>query len=409
MRLPAVLLALAALSLGLGAGLPAAGPTNEDCLACHSDETLKAADGRSVFVRAEAMEASIHGQAGLACVDCHTDLKSVKDFPHAEKLKPADCAACHNKPTGELKASAHSPDRKAAGLPVPSCGDCHGSHDIRAADDPDSRVFPLNLPGTCEQCHGGRIKSGRGVAFIKAYESSVHFHALAKAGLTQAANCTNCHGGHGIRRVHDPESRVARGRIIRTCGQCHVGIERDYREGVHGSDYTKGVADVPVCTDCHSEHDIRSPLDVRSSVYATNVARVCSRCHDDQALSRRYGFLTSRMESYAASFHGTASKFGEVRVANCASCHGFHDIRPPQDPKSSVNPANLARTCGRCHAGAGRNFGRAKIHVVSEKETNRPAHLVKTFYVILIVVVISIALVFILVDFLHRLSRKWKR
>lgn len=409
MRRPIIVLAWALLAACLPVRPGIAAPPDDDCLTCHGDNTLTAADGRSLFIEAEALGASVHGQAGLSCIDCHADLKGIKDFPHPEKLKPVDCAVCHDKPAAEMKVSVHSPDRKTPGRPVPSCSDCHGSHDLRAKDDFASRVFPLNLPGTCEKCHGGRVKTPRGTEFIKTYEASVHFHALEKSGLTLSANCSDCHGSHAIQDVRQQASRVSRNNIIKTCGRCHVGIEHDYLEGVHGKDYIKGIKDVPVCTDCHSEHNILSPRDLASSVYATNVAQACSRCHDDEILSRQYGFITSRMKSYTNSFHGTASKFGEARVANCASCHGFHDIRRSNDPKSSVNPANLSQTCGRCHAGAGRNFSRGKIHVVSQKESNRSAHLVKTFYIILITVVISIALIFIVVDFIHRLSLKWKK
>ena len=35
--------------------------------------------------------------------------------------------------------------------------------------------------------------------------------------------------------------------------------------------------------------------------------------------------------------------------ANCASCHGFHNIFPSSDVRSSVNADNLNQTCGRCH------------------------------------------------------------
>ncbi len=103
-------------------------------------------------------------------------------------------------------------------------------------------------------------------------------------------------------------SRVSRKNIILTCESCHVGIEKNYLEGVHGKDYLKGIKDVPVCTDCHSEHDIVSPQDLSSSVYATKVAEVCSGCHDDEKLARQYGFLTSRLKTYSSSIHGTASK-----------------------------------------------------------------------------------------------------
>jgi len=362
-----------------------------------------------VSVDGRTLESSVHGQAGLGCIDCHADLKGVKDFPHAEKLKRVDCALCHAKPAQDLKVSIHSPDRPGAPVAVATCADCHGTHDIRAKNDPDSRVFALNLPRTCEKCHGERVVGDRGAEFIKNYETSVHFRALGKAGLTRSADCSDCHGSHLIRNVHDAASQVSRGRIIQTCGRCHARIERDYLEGVHGRDYVRGGMDVPVCTDCHSEHAILSPRDARSTVYATNVAGVCSHCHDDEVLSKQYGFRTSRLKTFSSSFHGVASKFGEARVANCASCHGFHGIRPSSDPRSPINAANLARTCGKCHAGAGRNFTRGKIHVVSAEESNPAANVIRVFYILLIVVVISVSLLFIAADLWGRLRERWNR
>lgn len=399
-------------ALGLGVGLTAASArgaastADDDCLTCHGDRDLKRADGTSLYFDQERAKDSSHGQAGLSCLDCHTDLKATTDFPHAEKLRPVVCAACHEDIYQEAKASVHNGPEKNQ-VPV-GCRDCHGTHDIRPADDLQSSVSPLNLPATCEKCHAENVETPRGGEFVREYETSVHYLGLKKSGLVISANCSHCHGVHDIRPAHDPASRVARPSIIRTCGRCHVGIEKNYREGVHGKAYLKGSGDVPVCSDCHSEHDIRSPLDLGSRVYATKVAAVCVRCHDDERLARQYGFLTSRLKTYFGSYHGTASKFGESRVANCASCHGFHDIRDSSDPQSSINPANLPQTCGTCHAGAGANFAKGKIHELpSEMSGNRWAQAVKVFYIALIAVLISAFLLFIAADLFRKVRVQW--
>jgi predicted CXXCH cytochrome family protein len=389
---------------------PAASQSNEDCLGCHQDQELKTEAGKSMYLDMARFLASSHGQAGISCVDCHTDLRKVDDFPHRSKLRPADCGQCHEDAAKEITTSAHFQARDEAGTPfVVGCAECHGTHEIKAKDDFDSPIFPLNLPSTCEKCHLEKIESDKGPDFIRQYNQSVHFKALDKSGLTMSANCSHCHGGHDIKRTDDPLSLVSRKNIIRTCGRCHVGIERGYLEGVHGKDYVKGINDVPVCTDCHSEHDILSPQDLNSKVYATKVADVCSRCHDDMALSRQYGFLTSRLKTYSQSFHGTASKFGETRVANCASCHGFHDIRASSDPKSSINPENLPRTCGQCHPGASRRFAEGQIHFIPAESVPakyRSSHIIKNIYIIVIAVIIGIMIVFITADFLRRLVSK---
>ena len=402
--LPLALLVL----LGVSARPALASASDDDCLACHSDPGLKSGAGKPLAVDPEKFRASVHGQAEIACVDCHADLKAVKDFPHAEKLKSVSCSGCHEKETQVLRASVHGGATVEKDGMTVSCKDCHGTHDIRTKDDFESQTFPINLPQTCLGCHSARVRNARGGAFVELYEKSAHYRALEKSGLTLSANCSNCHGAHDIKAVKDATAKVSRKNIIKTCGQCHVGIQRDYLEGVHGKDYVKGVKDVPVCTDCHSEHDIRSPQDLESTVYTTKVAQVCSHCHDDMALSRQYGFLPNRMKTYAESYHGRASKFGEIRVANCASCHGFHDIRDPSDPKSSINPANLPKTCGRCHPGASKNFAKGKIHNVAEPTADikdKSPHIVKTVYIFVISAIIGVFLLFIAADLFRRAIR----
>ncbi len=135
-----------------GMGKPA---PDTRCVECHGDNKLTASDGRSVYVDARKLAASLHGKAGLGCVDCHADLKGADDFPHPKKLKPANCWVCHDKPTAEVIGSVHRPGQGGAAGRVPECWDCHGSHDIRPANDPLSSVNPANLARTCGKCHAG--------------------------------------------------------------------------------------------------------------------------------------------------------------------------------------------------------------------------------------------------------------
>src|SRR3990172_2680772 len=70
-------------------------PDNATCLACHEDPSLVSATGKRLSVEDKKFGASIHGTLGMACVDCHADLKSTADFPHPEKLAKVDCSGCH--------------------------------------------------------------------------------------------------------------------------------------------------------------------------------------------------------------------------------------------------------------------------------------------------------------------------
>ena len=100
----------------------------------------------------------------------------------------------------------------------------------------------------------------------------------------------------------------------------------------------------------------------------------------------------NRVSTYNDSYHGLASQGGSVVVANCSSCHGSHNILPSSDPRSTINPANLDATCGRCHKGVTKKFTLNKVHV-DGRGIARPGHdrgaLGTAVYVPLIVLVIG--------------------
>src|SRR6266700_3502187 len=74
----------------------AAGPANDDCLACHSDKSLTTKRGArtvSLFVDQKKFAGSIHGS--LQCTNCHADLDG-KDLPHSTPLAKVKCGTCHS-------------------------------------------------------------------------------------------------------------------------------------------------------------------------------------------------------------------------------------------------------------------------------------------------------------------------
>jgi predicted CXXCH cytochrome family protein len=66
---------------------------------------------------------------------------------------------------------------------------------------------------------------------------------------------------------------------------------------------------------------------------------------------------TDQLNQYRTSVHGKRLAQGDAKVAVCSDCHGFHDIRPASDTRSSVHPVKIAETCARCHANAGHMKG----------------------------------------------------
>jgi formate dehydrogenase gamma subunit len=169
------------------------------------------------------------------------------------------------------------------------------------------------------------------------------------------------------------------------------------------------VTESPVCTDCHGEHSIRATRDPASRVSVASVSKTCSHCHEVEGISEKYGIPGERLKTYADSFHGLAVRGGSKVAANCASCHGTHDIRPSQDPKSAVNPANLPTTCGKCHPGAGENFAKGAVHVALTAREEPILFYARNFYLLLILVTISGMSLHNGLDFFRKLRREYRR
>lgn len=374
-------------------------PSDESCLECHEIDTAR--------TRSEKGEKIDAPHVDVTCVDCHADLESYdaeSGEDHDSPLKPAACADCHEDSAEEWQDSVHGHKIAKASLAA-ACSDCHGSHDIRDAKDRRSTIYPLNVPNTCESCHKPNPSAEHPAPAgekVSQYETSVHGRALRKDGLIVSATCVSCHGFHDVREADAVEAPTSRKNLPATCGSCHAGIRDTYLEGVHGAAFEKGSDDVPVCSDCHREHAVKDPALAGSSVSAALVAETCARCHADDALANRYGFAASRSLSWGRSYHGIASTYGESASANCASCHGFHDIFPSSDPRSSVHEANLDKTCGNCHAGASATFARIPVHSLVDRESNFVPWLVREVYTVLVVGMIGAFIVFVLVDLFGR-------
>ena len=125
----------------------------------------------------------------LKCTDCHADVSAEK-LPHAEKLKPVNCATCHDKAVKEYAGTVHGVARKGGNTVAATCTDCHGTHDIKRAKDADSRTNHANVEATCGKCHGndaivakGKLPGGN---IGSKFHDSIHGKALKGAAQGSA-------------------------------------------------------------------------------------------------------------------------------------------------------------------------------------------------------------------------------
>ncbi len=439
----------------LAMALPAAA-ADQDCLACHGQAGMKSDKGKDIYVNPSKHAASAH--AILGCKDCHT---SIQEFPHpakvakvqcatchadeakafptsahailgdaacaschgsvhelttAETLAPAKCAECHADEVKELAASIHGQAAKKGDPDAPKCTSCHGPiHAVKAASEPDSTIARKNLADTCAKCHSNAGFSSRHLIPIahpvESYKQSVHGRAVAE-GNEKAATCSSCHGSHNIYPARDERSRVNHWKVPQTCAECHKEIARQFNDSVHGQAVKAGVRDAPVCTDCHGEHLIMNPSNPASPLNAANISsETCGRCHGDPRLALRYNLPADRLPSYAGSYHGLAIEGGKLTAANCASCHGVHDILPSNDPRSTVNAANLPKTCGQCHKGADQApYAIGPVHVQTNSGPNHPVvQWIRWTYWVLIPFTLGFMLLHNLLDLLSKLIRRQPR
>lgn len=332
---------------------------NELCLSCHGAEGLeKSRKGKpvSLYVNVERFSRSVH--ARLGCASCHSDASQI---PHAPQLKTVDCSKCHAGAFEVYSKSVHGRAYAKGDGEAATCSHCHGSHNILPAKNPDSQVYPLNLPRTCGVCHGDpELAKRHRIPVANAYQlymDSIHGRALTQSGLLVAANCASCHGSHAIKPRKDPDSKVYRTRIPSTCGDCHAGILVDYFGGVHGRAVKEGSQVAPVCVDCHTAHEIRR---VEIEAWKLDIIRECGSCHGES------------LRTYRDTFHGQVTALGFSRVARCSDCHGSHRILSSSDRSSSVSPTNLVATCRKCHANANENFVRFSPHADPNDKQRNP-------------------------------------
>ena len=395
---------VAAVLLAAPAG--AAAPGVKECLECHGDKTIEKSlpDGKtlSLYVDEKGYAQSVHGKG--PCTTCHAGATA----PH-DRLGPVSCARCHGDAEKSYGVSTHGKLHAKGNRDVAACADCHGRHDIRKASDPASRTFRLNIVAVCLRCHKDQAVGEKyglpGPKVMEAYERSVHGTALRKSGLLGSAACPDCHGNHAILPGDQPRSATHRQNIPTLCGKCHSGILEQYEQSVHGRGMRRGIAESPVCTDCHGEHTITRIDDPTSAVSAKNIPKTCAGCHENVAIASRYALPKKRLSTYMDSFHGVALEYGMTKAANCASCHGFHDVLPSTDPASPVNKANLPKTCGKCHPNAGVNFAKGLVHVEATPQKAMGVYAVRVFYTIFISALVILFVLHVGMDLYGRRRR----
>ncbi len=149
------------------------------------------------------------------------------------------------------------------------------------------------------------------------------------------------------------------------CRDCHLALEeeslvapaRAYERDVHAE---TGFG----CLACHGSggtNQLNPAAGFLAAPERREIPGMCGRCHSDAVFMRQFdpGLRVDQVQEYWTSRHGELLQdSNDPDVATCIDCHPAHEIRPADDPASTVHPSNILSTCGRCHANPARMAAR---------------------------------------------------
>jgi cytochrome b subunit of formate dehydrogenase len=317
---------------------------------------------------------SIHGeglfQKGLivaaVCTDCHTahnvlphtDPKSTISRDNVAKT----CEKCHSLIEQVHRKVIRGELWEKAPNQVPVCVDCHAPHRARKI------YYELGMSDSdCLKCHDNpRLTTIRDGQTVSLYVDTTEF----KSSIHRNTACAQCHTG-----ASPIEKRPCATITTKVdCSICHAGVVETYKTSTHGTLAERGDPNAPTCRDCHGTHGVREHVDTKSPTYPTNVPDLCGKCHREgnKAAVRYTGEEHNILNNYVESIHGKGLlQSGLVVTAMCTDCHTAHHELPHDNPASSINRENIAKTCAKCHNGIYETFTKS-VHYPNGSKTSKP-------------------------------------
>jgi predicted CXXCH cytochrome family protein len=253
------------------------------------DQEIKLSTGEmfSLHIDGKAYAQSSHHKLG--CTDCHTDLKGVEgEHPKKALANKREfaiqyserCKKCHFSNYTDTLDSVHHARVAAGKLDAAVCSDCHGAHNITSASEPRSKISRI-----CATCHAqiaaayAQSVHGREIAATENEDVPTctdchksHDIADAKAGawrLKSPELCGKCHADAKLMAKYNLSPDV-----LQTYLADFHGTTVTLQQGQKGANPV-----VALCTDCHGVHDITRTKGEGSKVIQANLLATCQKCH----------------------------------------------------------------------------------------------------------------------------------
>ncbi|MEE9168754.1 MAG: cytochrome c3 family protein [bacterium] len=283
---------------------------NNQCLVCHLDVE---------YLPDDYLEDNIHLKTGLTCASCHggdstSDDEEVAKAPEAgfvgvpsKEAIPQFCGKCHSDivfmrqyqprivtdQVDQFYTSVHGIRLREGDEKVADCTSCHTAHGILSARDTRSSVHALNVPQTCNKCHGDSEYMGEyGIRTdqLEDFAQSVHGIALLENQDTGSPACNDCHGNHGAM----PPGVTS---ISHVCGTCHSNNMQYFSTSKMAREFEE--LELHACEECHGNHAVKKTFD---DMVGVGESSVCMDCHDtgDEGYKSAEGIHDALREMVAA-------------------------------------------------------------------------------------------------------------
>lgn len=292
------------------------------CVSCHLEMEILPEDFQKY---------DIHLQSGLSCAGCHGGDPSSDDPEISMSPKkgfigkptpkdiPRFCGKCHSdinfmrtyRPriaTDQVQqyyTSVHGKKLKAGDAKVAECVECHTAHAIPSGKDGRSSVYPLNVPVTCNKCHGDsdymqdyHIATNQ----YAEYAQSVHGVNLLENKDLGSPACNDCHGNHGA----TPPGMES---VSHVCGGCHVNNMEYFNASPMAGPYVE--LEIHACEQCHGYHKVEK---TRDEMIGVGEESVCTGCHSSgDAGYESARKIYSSLSQFVSVYDSAESKLKEVQ------------------------------------------------------------------------------------------------
>ncbi len=260
-------------------------------------------------------------------------------------------------------------------------------------------TLPTAGKSGCMVCHGDPNLVRNVAGGLRSYWVDGE---ILDASAHASIYCVGCHTDFAFGAPHGADAADWRRTAKLACKNCHQEQFEAYSQGVHSISVKPGeIPDAerngsapttpsaaatrsvtatrppspgeasgeeaePLCGDCHGAHDIDVLTDNPAGRLRMHRrgAEVCGRCHEDH------------WESYNDYYHGRPYKEGVWDAPSCWQCHGWHDVRPVDDRRSTLHESKVVETCGACHRDSSEAFVDSTVGMIHGRDRVLDANVV---------------------------------